>query len=330
MKKTLIALAVVSGSIASANAAVEMEGKNSTTLYGSLGYSVTVANSREGVVDSLRPNNLKKTHWDLQTKSAKIGVKGTEVLANGLEAFFKYEFGVDDATRLSEDGRNVANGLNSTKKAYLGFRGDFGQLTLGKQGTLLDEATGFRGGFNQLDLADIEAPGTVSKAVNYLSPNIAGLTLGGSIVLDGQNQASKGADAFEVGALYEANGINASAAYLKQYQGTATARNGSDEFLVGNVSYKTSQYQVGVGAQSASSSAKIYDVAGEWYNGASTFRAGLAYVDNNSSRNDALQAALGYQYKFSPRTKSWVEANYARTKNEKDGFQAVVGVRHDF
>ncbi len=304
MKKTLIALSVAAGMIAAAQA------ENTTNLYGSLGYSIKV------VDDDHVSFSTNDTTWDLNTSTAKFGIKGTEDLSNGLQAFFKFEFGVDNDA-----------GVNETRYAYLGLRGDFGTLTLGKQKTLYATATDYNDIFNDVGFkGKTDIASRHSKIINYMTPDMSGFMAGASIKLDGANAVSDGIDAWEIGALYEANGISAGLAYMNIEQAV-----GEQEHIGGQIGYSADQYQVGFGAQHESSVGTYYNLAGEYRTGPNTFRAGVDLIDLDGQDND-YNFALGYQYNFSERTYSWIEAEYYKEGEDgvDDGFTAVVGIRHDF
>lgn len=310
MKKSLIALSVAAGMIAAAQA-------NTTTLYGSLGYSVQVAKET-------KPNvRLRDTVWDLNTAVLRFGIKGTEDLNNGLQAFYHFEFDFDDnANGPLKNG----NGVTATRYANLGFRGDFGQFTLGRQKTVWNLATGYNDNFNQVGYkGSAGAPSRVGKAISYVSPGFGGVNVGAAIIIDESVNYSKGVDAFDIGVIYNNNGISAGLDYM-QVQSTPKTK-----FAGGHVGYSNDQFKVGLGAQKKSGAGNFYNLGGEYYMGANTFRAGFDLIDPDRGDKD-YNFALGYQYNFSERTYTWVEAEYYKrgADGAKNDFKTVVGVRHDF
>lgn len=309
MKKSLIALSVAAGMVAAAQA-------NTTTLYGSLGYSIQVAKTNT-IKDA---TNLSKTVWDLNTAAAKFGIKGTEDLSNGLQAFFKFEFGFDDGGTLGKGG------ITKTGTAYLGFKGDFGTFTIGKQNTVWKLATNFNDNFNEIGYKGKSGAITkASKAISYVSPGFSGFNIGAAIIMDGELNYSKGVDAFDIGVLYNNNGVSAGLDYM-QLQSKPKTR-----YYGGHIGYKNDQFKVGFGAQKQKDVGNYFNLGGEYYSGANTFRAGFDLIDVDGAKND-YNFALGYQYNFSERTYTWVEAEYFKkgAAGAKNDFQTVVGVRHDF
>ena len=307
MKKSLIALGVLAAVVGVAQA------ENTTTLYGSMAHSVVVAK---------KFNGDKKNNWDLDRSVARFGIRGTEDLSSGLQAFYRFEFNAYD---------NGLSGEEGTRYAYLGLRGDFGTLTLGRQDTLFKQATSFNDNFQNVYFKYHHGPNRLSKVISYVSPDMSGFTIGASMVLDGDNSVikgsdSKGIDAWEAAAFYEANGIFAGGAYQSRDAGRKT-----DKYYGGSVGYKNDTFKVGFGYEKQDKADSYYNLAGEYYLGNNTFRAGFGY-DDGKGKNDWFEYALGYQYNLSERTYTWVEGTYnaPRAKGKDDNYEVVVGVRHDF
>ena len=309
MKKSLIALSVLAGVVGVAQA------ENTTTLYGSMAHSVVVAK---------KFNGDKKNNWDLDRSVARFGIRGTEDLSSGLQAFYRFEFNAYD---------NGLSGKEGTRYAYLGLRGDFGTLTLGRQDTLFKQATSFNDNFQDVYFGEFHhGPNRVSKVISYVSPDMSGFKLGASMVLDGDNSVittsdSRGIDAWEAAAFYDANGIFAGGAYQSRDAGRKT-----DKYYGGSVGYKNDTFKVGFGYEKQDKADSYYNLAGEYYLGDNTFRAGFGYKDNKGKNDDWFEYALGYQYNLSKRTYTWVEGSYydPRAKGKDENYKVVVGVRHDF
>lgn len=277
MKKSLIALGVLAAVVGVAQA------ENTTTLYGSMAHSVVVAK---------KFNGDEKNNWDLDRSVARFGIRGTEDLSSGLQAFYRFEFNAYD---------NGLSGKEGTRYAYLGLRGDFGTLTLGRQDTLFKQATSFNDNFQDVYFGEFHhGPNRLSKVISYVSPDMSGFKLGASMVLDGDNSVittsdSRGIDAWEAAAFYDANGIFAGGAYQSRDAGRKT-----DKYYGGSVGYKNDTFKVGFGYEKQDKADSYYNLAGEYYLGNNTFRAGFGY-DDNKGKNDWFEYALGYQYNLSER-----------------------------
>lgn len=381
MKKALIALSVAAGMIASAQA------ENTTTLYGSLGVETQVNKNN---TDSIR-SSITDNRWNLDTSSAKFGIKGTEDLNNGLQAFYKIEFGFDPN-----------GGVDSTRYAYLGLRGNFGEVTFGKQNSLYKIVTTkadiFQNSFYGETTHYGKATGgsRIPKVISYVSPNMNGFQFGLAGVLDGNHDAvgfsdNKSFSAYQAGIWYAQNGFYVGAAYssLDVQKGKSTTLYSADPTnrssrpvpnlfdnspsidVVGIAAeYKNDQFKVAISAEhksgndvvgvsgpwgvnpaSDSSSANLaaisqksaaerlawsdgekYALAGEYYSGPNTFRAGFGLADLNAFSSNIYTYGLGYQYNFSNRTYTYVEGEYIdwNVNNIKNGYTVRVGLRHDF
>jgi predicted porin len=149
MKKTLVALAA----LATVGAAFA---QSSVTLYGKIDWEIVSKSSHAAGVANLNPG--------LQVNSAGLsgsrwGMKGSEDLGGGLNAIFDLQggFSVDSGQMGQCGGANVINlaacnnnasltGINAPRifgrSAYAGSKGNFGQLTVGRQYAPYDNAFG--------------------------------------------------------------------------------------------------------------------------------------------------------------------------------------------
>lgn len=325
MKKSLIALAVAASFVGIAQA------ENTTTLYGALSAETAFSDSK---------NSDEDNKWDLSYGSSKFGIKGTEDLSNGLQAIYKMEFSFD-----------AENGVNGTRYGYVGLKGDFGTLTLGKTDSLYGDLTTyndiFENGFfgdENANYSAIRGGSRISKQIRYDSPDMSGLHFGIAGILDGSHTVathlkkddSKSFVGFQTGAWYEQNGLYASLAYSSlDGDWIAKTNQGSTEVIGANIGYENDQFRVGLGAEHAASLGEKYNLAGAYYLGPNTFRAGFAVSDSDeyNAGETAYTYALGYQYNFSKRTFTYIDGTYIdHGDNEKadDGYTVNLGLRHDF
>ncbi|ABQ14021.1 porin [Dichelobacter nodosus] len=376
MKKSLIVLGIAAGLVGLAQA------ENTTTLYGAIGASTSMKDgltheegsySQKTVKDIIGDKDDKKDNknlikdvkdtwdeniWDLNTSPAKFGIKGTEDLSNGLQAFYKMEFGFDPD-----------EGVNSTRYAYIGLKGDFGTLTLGKSNALYGDLTTyndiFENGFfdENAHYGNLTKKTRVAKQIRYDSPDMSGMHFGIAGILDGSHNVVETSDSksfvgFQTGLWYEQNGLYASVAYSnldgdyqncldhgKDKKECSGFTKGSTEVIGANVGYENDQFRIGLGAEHAASLGEKYNLAGAYYMGPNTFRAGFAVSDSDDFNRvisnqgtvgkgeTAYTYALGYQYNFSKRTFTYIDGTYIDYSDNKvadDGYLINVGLRHDF
>ena len=197
MKKSLIALAAL------ATVATAAQAQSSVTVYGIIDAGVsTVSNVKigttttSGTVTGLSNGGLS---------TPRIGFRGVEDLGNGLKASFNLEseFLADNGSQASND--NILFG----RAAWVGLSGNFGDVKLGRQNTLL-YATGVAfdplGGNNLGGFIAAGNYGTVraQNAVTYTTPTVAGLTLAAQT---GTTTAANGTADNEVAGNFTANRI---------------------------------------------------------------------------------------------------------------------------
>lgn len=308
MKKALIAASIAAGLAGVANAA------NTTTLYGAIAYEVQYQHN--GTTYSSTSNNYKN-QWDLNTDALRVGVKGEEDLNNGLTAFYNLLLDVGNT-----------DGASSTRLAYVGLKGDFGTLTLGKQDSLYKIMTNGNDIFEDAFFDDSMHYGTLtggtrpSKVISYVSPSMGGLTLAAAGILDGAHEAdiagntgtSNNFNAAQFGVKYEYNGLTVSGAYSwastdKNSSSTDTAQ---ANVLGGQINYANDQFYIGAGIEHAFKIGNKYNIAGQYFYGPNTFQAGvgLSNSDDLNAGDKVYTYALGYMYNFSKDTYTFVNAEY--------------------
>lgn len=360
MKKALIALSIAAGMIGAAQA------ENTTTLYGSLGVETQVAkNKGDNSIRKVWDRNV----WDLNTQTAKLGVKGTEDLGNGTQAFYKFEFDFTGKPQsyIAFDangtpyvktyaGGDANNGLDQTRYAYIGLTGAWGTLTFGKQDNLYKLMTNYNDQFqnNWWDITttytDYVGGSRPSKTISYVSPEFYGFQFGIAGILDGSHTVitdsnSKSFTAYQAGLWYSQNGFFASLAYAyadndKMLLNPVTGQmvkvaNGSIEAMGGNIGYSNDTFRVGLGVEHGASMGEKYNLEGEYYLGANTFRAAFAVAAKDEFLNpdkNVYNYGLGYQYNFSKRTYTYIEGQYIdwNLQGVDNGYLVHIGLRHDF
>ena len=79
------------------------------------------------------------TYTEVNSNASRLGLKGEQDLGNGLEVVFKAEFEVDldgDGTKGTGDKEKEVDTFES-RNQYLGLRGAFGEVLVGKNDTML-------------------------------------------------------------------------------------------------------------------------------------------------------------------------------------------------
>ncbi|MBL1383799.1 MAG: porin [Colwellia sp.] len=143
--KSSLCLALLSGLSFNALADVDVYGKA----------NVTVQSSDDG----------EGSFTEIKSNASRLGVKGSEKINDSLEAVYKFEFQVDvsDADSKGDNDDNI-----SARNQYVGLKGAFGQVVIGRNDTALKQSQGKLDLFNDLE-GDIK---NVFKGENRLGDSI--------------------------------------------------------------------------------------------------------------------------------------------------------------
>lgn len=196
MNRKLLALAV------SAALAAPLAAQAAPTVYGQLNLSVDMVDVDAGDEDD--------REVQVNSNSSRIGVKGEEALGNGYSAVYKAEWGVSgdgDAADLSQRDR------------YLGLKGNWGTVKLGKYDSPLKTSQGKVDQFNDMEYTDIgnfvTGDNRLNNVIGYESPKIADAITVNVALQSGENTGDQEDDdgvslsvVFEQGGLYLAAALD--------------------------------------------------------------------------------------------------------------------------
>ncbi|MCG7872841.1 MAG: porin [Candidatus Thiodiazotropha lotti] len=338
MKKVL-SLAIAAALVAPAAAMAD------ATIYGKVRQSLDIVDfSDAGGDDEIQINN----------RTSRLGVKGSEDLGNGLTGVYKIEYGVNISTNVG--GNEFAgNGALGARNAFVGLAGGFGTVVLGRHDTPLKISTGSLDYFgdtavdNNLgyteDLLDMRADGTLA----YISPAMGGLTAAVALV-PGENTTSVEGeeadgliDAYSLALMYSNFGVFASVALEVATSETTVhpATSGDDHENVRlGLGYSHDMFKVGL----------IYDtiengvddstsimVNGSVKAGPGNVKAKYFKVDSDHSTANLYRTGshdgfgFGYDYNLSKRTQ--VAAYYVNSEMDDSGDKSSVvsfQVNHNF
>lgn len=118
---------------------------------------------------------------EVNSKASRLGVKGEEKLDDGLTLIYKYEFQVDVTDESGE--KNL-----KSRNQYVGVKGSFGEIILGRNDTVLKQSQGKMDIFSDFE-GDIKALGwkgenRMGDSVTYKTPKINGIQFGMSYVTE--------------------------------------------------------------------------------------------------------------------------------------------------
>ncbi|MBO2587470.1 MULTISPECIES: porin [Shewanella] len=189
--KTLLASAIASVSLASAHAAEPL------TVYGKL--NVTVQSNDEAGADD--------SETTVQSNASRFGVKGEFDLGNNLAAFYTVEYEVDTG----DDAKDNFLARNQ----FVGLKGNFGAISVGRNDTMLKVSQGKVDQFNDLsgDLKSLfKGENRIEQTVTYLSPSFGGFKVGATYAAEAA-KSQDGEDGFSVAAMYGDKDLKKSAVF---------------------------------------------------------------------------------------------------------------------
>jgi len=344
MKKTLIALALVSLPVA-ASAEVILYGK----IRGGVEYT------HEG--NSATPKS-EKNAWGVVDYSSYIGFKGSEDLGGNLKAIWQIEANA----KLS--GGNIANNRDS----FIGLEGGFGTVKVGRVSTPLRNAVVDQDNWEYdsrvLGLGYYSRFAQRRTSLNYQSPDFGGFDFAFQIApgsnVHGGSRTDDGKPVFGLGLGYKNSGFFVR--YAAEYARKSTAAAGglkdshvhnlsagydaNNLYVAGGLQYGKNVSPVGstdidIASQTENNAkTKEAQISAAYTFGAVTPKVSVAYgrADSDNTARDGgryLQAIVGADYAFSRRTTGLVSVGWLREKANSNAqnvnnWGVGTGVVHKF
>ena len=343
MKKTLIALALVSLPVAASAEVI---------LYGTIRGGVEF--TREGTSDTLKS---ERNAWGVVDYGSYVGFKGSEDLGGNLKAIWQVE------ANTSLAGGSFVNNRDS----FVGLEGGFGTVKIGRVSTPLKQALDAQDNWEYdsrvLGLGYYGRFGQRRTSLSYQSPDFGGFDFAfqmapGSNVHGGRTNDGK--PVFGLGLGYKNSGFFAR--YAVEYARKSTAAAGglkdshvhnlsagydaNNLYVAGGIQYGKNVSPVGstdinIATQTENNAkTKEAQISAAYTFGAVTPKVTVAYgrADSDNTAHDGgryLQAIVGADYAFSRRTTGLVSVGWLREKansNDKNvnNWGVGTGVVHKF
>ena len=203
--KTLLASALATATLASAHAADPL------TVYGKLNVTAQ-SNDVQG-----------ESETTIQSNASRFGVKGAFELSSSLEAFYTIEYEVDTGDDSKENFK--------ARNQFVGLRGNFGAVSVGRNDTMLKQSQGKVDQFNDLsaDLKNLfKGENRLAQTATYITPSMSGFKLGVTYAASGDSDQLE-QDGYSLAAMYGDSGLKkspiyASIAYDSDVKGYQVAR----------------------------------------------------------------------------------------------------------
>jgi predicted porin len=165
------------------------------TIYGKANVSVQSSDEGEG------------TFTEVKSNASRIGFKGTHKLSDDLTVVYKAEFQVD------LDGDSDKGDSITDRNQYIGLKGNFGEVLLGKNDTVLKQSQGKVDLFSDLN-GDIKSlwkgENRMADTITYKSNKFNGFQLGVTYVAE---DSVDGEDATSIALMYGDKALKKSKIY---------------------------------------------------------------------------------------------------------------------
>lgn len=233
MKKTVISAAILMASAGAAQAQLNLYGLIDASYGKSLLGDVFLREKAD--FHSGGDNGSSEGN-----STTRVGIKGAVDVGSGVKANFRFETG-----GITSDGEVNPGGAFFNRQAWLGFSGGFGEVRLGRQDsvsfqTMIDyDFNGASNGVSALGytLTGPWLPGRQSRSLQYISPNLGGVTAHLGFVPKG-NRGTGAKSVFSAGLKYGSGPLSVAASV--QTKDSSTSENfmsvaGSYDFKVAKV-----------------------------------------------------------------------------------------------
>ncbi|QIL82612.1 porin [Diaphorobacter sp. HDW4A] len=298
---------------------------SSLNIYGTAATElVHVSNFNDGsrIGNSTRLENSKVT-------ASRLGFIGSEDLGGGLSSVFNLEMGYALDTGTQSSASYFFN-----RGSYVGLRGGFGTMTVGRQWDVEDDVLGryfIFGGYGVFQFSEFAAiSDTVANSVKYVTPAMGGVT---ARALYGFGEGATSGHTTEFALNYAAGGpFEAGATYRRQKAATGY----STQLVTLGASYMlpvTSAgkfrlhggYAYSKPEDPVARKTSAYDVGVVWGLPSANANLTLDYVarDQRGTDNDSRFVRLGGEYFLSKRT-SFI-ANVVSLTNKGNASQKFFG-----
>ena len=277
------------------------------TVYGKANVSAQIADEGDGDFTELKSN------------SSRFGVKGELKLENAIEVLYLLEWQVDLAD--ASDSDNI-----KSRNQYVGLKGDFGKILLGRNDTVLKQSQGKIDLFSDYE-ADIKAlwkgENRMSDSLTYYAPAFSGLTLGVTYIAEDE---VAGEDAQSVSLTYGDAKLKNSQWYasvaadfdMKGYDSQRLSVQAKfDDLKLGAILHKQESVETGESKDGVMVSA-AYTI------GKIVLKAQYQTFEDDNS------ATVGADYKLGKSTKAFIWYTDRGLDTSEDQSWLAIGLEHKF
>jgi len=306
--KSSLCLALLSGLSFNALAEVDIYGKA----------NVTVQSSDDG----------EGSFTEIKSNASRFGLKGSEKITDGLEAVYKFEFQVDvsDADSKGDNDDNI-----SARNQYVGLKGAYGQVVVGRNDTALKQSQGKLDLFNDLegDIKNVfKGENRLGDSITYTSKSYEGFKVLATFIAEDDVDADNG---YSMAVTYGDSALKKSAVYAaiaadSEVNGydvvRATVQGKIEDFRLGAM-YQTQEKVDG------SAEADGYLVNAAYLMGSNTFKMQYQTMDFDDS-DDKSAISVGVDHKLNKNLKIFGFYSSFDMDNNVDQDYLGLGMEYKF
>lgn len=306
--KSSLCIALASGLSFSAFADVDVYGKA----------NVTVQSSDDG----------EGSFTEIKSNASRFGLKGSEKITDGLEAVYKFEFQVDvsDADSKGDNDDNI-----SARNQYVGLKGAYGQVVVGRNDTALKQSQGKLDLFNDLegDIKNVfKGENRLGDSITYTSKSYEGFKVLATFIAEDDVDADNG---YSMAVTYGDAALKKSAVYASVAADSEV--NGYD-VVRASIQGKVESFKLGAMYQTqekvdGSAEADGYLLNAAYSMGKNTFKVQYQAMDFDDS-DDKTAVSVGVDHKFNKNIKVFGFYSSFDMDNNVDQDYVGLGMEYKF
>ena len=284
------------------------------TVYGKA--NVTVQSSDDG----------EGSFTEIKSNASRFGVKGGQKIDDGLSVVYKMEWQVDmsDKDKSSDDHLKARN-------QYVGLKGGFGEVLIGRNDTALKQSQGKIDLFNDLE-ADIKhrfkGENRMGDSITYKTPKMNGFQFIGTVIAEDERDADNG---YSAALLFGDSKLKKSKFYasvamdseVKGYDTVRATVQGKIAGLKLGALYQTQE------ASEGGSEADGYVLNAAYGLGKATLKAQYQTIDFDDSDKKNV-ASVGVDYKLAKNTKLFGFYSAFDNDSSEDTSYLGLGMEYKF
>ena len=271
-------------------------------------------------------------YTEIKSNASRLGFKGTHELSDGLEVVYKAEFQVN----IDGDGDAF-----KARNQYIGLKGFFGEVLLGKNDTMLKQSQGKVDIFSDYN-ADIKylwaGENRLDDTISYKSPKYNGLQLGLTYMAEDELDAE---DAYSMAVFYGDKSLKkskfyASVAYDSDVEGGSKDKADSGHFdtMRATVSGKVAGITLGLMVQNQENIESGAEMDGLMFSAKYSFDditlKGQYQVADHKEGDNRGGISAGIDYKLAKSTKVYLFYTSFDLDSNSDEEHLAAGIQYKF